>query len=191
MSHALIAGGTGMLQSATIQIARQHRRTTLLCRHPDRFKHDVAPGVLSRSAVDFRDEDSTAQAIEAALERDGPCTTALLWLHSDAESSLRRIFAIFGGVKSNPRVVWILGSAAADPSTSLETRIAELGASPINLRIAILGYQREGPRSRWLTHDEISAGALKAWESQERITLVGETRPWSDRPSIRGRTRPG
>ena len=182
MRHAWIAGGTGMLADATIAVAREHDTTTLFSRNPARFSANISPGSLSRCPVDFRDPAATERALTETLETTGPCTTALLWVHSVGEESLRLIFSRLRESSPQARVVWVMGSAAADPSLDLESRVAEMGASDLDLRVAILGFESSGGRSRWLTDKEISAGAIAAWRSDARVTTVGRTRPWSDRP---------
>ncbi|NUN53550.1 MAG: hypothetical protein HUU06_12290 [Planctomycetaceae bacterium] len=46
----------------------------------------------------------------------------------------------------------------------------------------ILGFVREGDRSRWLTDAEIAAGVLGAIAADRPRTVVGVVEPWSARP---------
>ena len=41
---------------------------------------------------------------------------------------------------------------------------------------------REGGRSRWLTHDEISQGVLDAIQVGEDVAIIGTVQPWEERP---------
>ena len=45
-----------------------------------------------------------------------------------------------------------------------------------------LGFQLEGERSRWLTHEEISSGIIEALERQASRSIVGVVEPWEMRP---------
>jgi hypothetical protein len=50
-------------------------------------------------------------------------------------------------------------------------------------RIVVLGFVVEpGGRSRWLTHDEISAGAAEALAGARPLSIIGAVTPWSARP---------
>lgn len=46
----------------------------------------------------------------------------------------------------------------------------------------ILGFVRQGNRSRWLTDAEISAGVIAALQSDQRDSIVGIVEPWPLRP---------
>lgn len=52
----------------------------------------------------------------------------------------------------------------------------------IRYRQVILGFVIEGGRSRWLTHQEISDGVLKAVHQDAAWSVVGTVEPWSMRP---------
>ncbi|MCA1039271.1 hypothetical protein LCM00_07180 [Bacillus infantis] len=47
----------------------------------------------------------------------------------------------------------------------------------------ILGFRFEEDTARWLTHDEISEGVLKAISLKAPLYTVGVTEPWEKRPS--------
>lgn len=80
----------------------------------------------------------------------------------------------------------VLGSAVADPSTptALDRWRASFAIFPrLDYRIVVLGFVLEpGGPSRWLTHDEISAGASEALANGRPLTIVGTVKPWSARP---------
>jgi hypothetical protein len=47
----------------------------------------------------------------------------------------------------------------------------------------VLGFAIEPDgRSRWLTHDEISAGAAEALADARPLSIIGTVTPWSARP---------
>ena len=80
----------------------------------------------------------------------------------------------------------VLGSAAADPSNpaALDRWRASFAVLlRLDCRIVVLGFVIEaGGRSRWLTHDEISAGAAKALAGAAPLSVIGAVTPWSARP---------
>jgi hypothetical protein len=77
----------------------------------------------------------------------------------------------------------VLGSAADDPSQPDDARRSRFAAlSDLVYHEVILGFIVDRGTSRWLTHDEISAGVLAAIDRGAPRSIVGTTRPWSARP---------
>ena len=69
----------------------------------------------------------------------------------------------------------------ADPERpGLLTRAARAaeGAPSCAYRQIVLGFVLEGEGARWLTHDEISEGVLKAIDEDAGLSTIGVTRPW-------------
>ncbi|HSY87570.1 MAG TPA: hypothetical protein VLA85_13465 [Verrucomicrobiae bacterium] len=53
----------------------------------------------------------------------------------------------------------------------------------LDYRIVVLGFVIEPDgRSRWLTHDEISAGTVKSLAGATPLSIIGAVTPWSARP---------
>jgi hypothetical protein len=133
-------------------------------------------------AQDYRDTGALVARLEEALAATGAVDRALLWIHGSAPAAPAAVVALLERTSPGARVVWLFGSAAADPSADVETRLASLGARAIDLRGAILGFAVGSGGSRWLTDEEICAGALAALERDARLRVVGVVRPWSARP---------
>jgi hypothetical protein len=79
----------------------------------------------------------------------------------------------------------VLGSAAADPAleagTALRRRTAFEGHGFAYTEV-VLGFVEGGSGSRWLSHDEISAGVVNAVVEEGGRHIVGVVDPWSARP---------
>jgi hypothetical protein len=111
----------------------------------------------------------------------GPIERAVCWFHTTAPeiplAVARHVEEIY---------CHVLGSAAADPSspTVLDRWRASFTVLPrLDYRIVVLGFVIEPTgRSRWLTRDEISAGAAKALAGAEPLSIIGAVTPWSARP---------
>jgi len=80
----------------------------------------------------------------------------------------------------------VLGSAVADPSTptALDRWRASFAIFPrLDYRIVVLGFiVAPGGRSRWLTDEEICAGAADTLAKGRPLATVGTVTPWSARP---------
>ncbi|MFZ3007563.1 MAG: hypothetical protein WA047_15455, partial [Phenylobacterium sp.] len=169
--HTLVVGGTGMLSGLCEALAGDGGRLSLLSRQaagPDGF------------ACDYYDPAAFRGALDAAVARAGPINLAVAWFHTLKIEAPRLLAERVDG-----RLFQVLGSAAADPSHPwrLETaREVARDLASCELRQVVLGFKVEAAGSRWLTHDEISAGVLDAVRSDRALTIIGQTKPWSARP---------
>ncbi len=79
-------------------------------------------------------------------------------------------------------VVHLWGSAGADPTLSRPQ--PPQYAPPRRYRSVVLGFADRpgGGGTRWLTDQEISEGALRAFGDPAPLQTVGRTHPWSHRP---------
>ncbi|HEY7815127.1 MAG TPA: hypothetical protein VIC62_17910 [Nakamurella sp.] len=88
--------------------------------------------------------------------------------------------AIVRGAVAGP-IVLLRTSSAADTGDE-EFGPADLGPTLQGVVNVVLGWHRDGGRTRWHTPEEISASALQALHGRtDRI--LGAVRPWSDRPA--------
>jgi GrpB-like predicted nucleotidyltransferase (UPF0157 family) len=186
--HAVVVGGTGMLRAATLGLAAEGRRVSVVARNARRLAalaDDAARagGRVRPVCVDWRDSEALAFGLREATLELGPPALAVVWAHSDApDAPLVAAEACgFGGRRVD--FVHVLGSASADPSRTDDARAARFAALPkIARREAVLGFVVERGRSRWLTDAEISAGVLAAVRSRAPRTVVGVVEPWDARP---------
>lgn len=173
--HILVVGGTGMLSGLCRALAGDGGRLSLLSRHAS--KAAGADGF----DCDYYDEAGFVQALDAATARSGPITLAVSWIHTLKIPANRRLAERVRG-----RLFQVLGSAAADPDhpwrLDLGRAVAD-GLPDCALRQVVLGFKIEDGRSRWLTNDEISAGVLRAIQADLTYSIIGQSEPWSARPS--------
>ena len=179
--HDLVVGGTGMLAGLSEALAREGRRVTVLARDHLRLDRLArrAPGVRPLS-VNYEDGPALEAALEKAARQSGPIERAVCWIHATApEAPL--------AVARHVRHVYchLLGSAVADPSVGRlgRWRARFAGLPGLDYRIVVLGFVlKPDGGSRWLTHDEISAGAKAALDASRPVSVLGVVEPWSRRP---------
>ena len=180
--HDLVVGGSGMLSGLVTALARQGRHVSVIARDPRRLARlaEAAEG-LSPLALDYRDADALEAALLRAWRDNGPIERAVCWFHTAAPEIPLAVARHVEQVYCH-----VLGSAVANPSTptALERWRASFAIFPrLDYRIVVLGFVLEpGGPSRWLTHDEISAGASEALANGRPLTIVGTVKPWSARP---------
>ena len=186
--HALVVGGTGMLRGASLGLAARGYTVSVVARRQSRLDALVQEaaglkGTIHPIALDYRDTGALKAALVKARTRFGPIELAVVWIHSIAPAAPLAVAHHVGSPQRPGRFFHVLGSAAADPSRPDPQRRAVFASvANIRYREVILGFVREGRGSRWLTHDEISAGVLAAVEADRPRFIVGTVEPWDLRP---------
>ncbi|PZN13228.1 MAG: short-chain dehydrogenase [Bacillota bacterium] len=186
--HALVVGGTGMLRGASLGLAARGYIVSVVARGRSRLDalvRDAAgrAGSIHPVAVDYRDTGALANALADARSRFGPIELAVVWVHSVAPAAPLAVARLVGTPEHPGRFFHVLGSATADPSRPDPRRRATFASFPnIRYREVILGFVVDGRRSRWLTHEEISAGVLAAVDADRPRFIVGTVEPWDLRP---------
>ncbi|KAK9235367.1 hypothetical protein V1525DRAFT_410238 [Lipomyces kononenkoae] len=156
---SLVIGGTGMLASATCWLAARSERTIVVARHASNF----ASGNQRSLAVDADWADpSFPVLVGQAIEQTGPIEKALLWLH-DPVAIIPRILPLI----ENAQTVLVLGSRQRQP---------EILAGKAHITIVRLGSIQTDSGRRWLTHDEISNGAIAALQDKQS-RIIGDHVP--------------
>lgn len=187
-NHILIVGGTGMLQKASVELARRSSTLTAIART------EVSLFRLGRSvtesgvefeplALDYRDSAVLQERVRGSIERHGPIDLVVAWIHSVAPQAPLEIARVVG--EGAPKVDYyqVRGSSGSEPSQQQELERDEFsGLASVRYHRVILGFILEGSNSRWLSNDEISQGVLDAIASEAREHIVGVVRPWSMRP---------
>lgn len=148
-----------MLAGATRWLAARSAVTLLAARRANHF----AAGECRFLPLDVDwNSASFHSVVETAIRAAPPIETALLWLHDPAEV-MPRLLPMLGTAS----VVLVLGCGDGRPdvpTTAARVAMVRLGSMPT------------ATGRRWLTHAEISAGAIAALEDgQSRI--VGELVP--------------
>ncbi|MCL6455036.1 MAG: short-chain dehydrogenase [Alicyclobacillus sp.] len=175
--HVLTIGGTGMLLGATKWLLKQGHTVSVVSRRAEQVcRGDWAVNTHPIS-VDYRHTQELRGRISQALSLYGPVELAVLWIHSDAPDAFSVIADEVSRAATAPwRLFHVRGSMAhvhpESPSVPLNCRYRQV----------ILGFVRETGTSRWLTHEEISDGLVRAITADCERLIVGALEPWADRP---------
>jgi hypothetical protein len=142
---ALVIGGTGMLAQATCWLAARSALTLLVARGASRFA--AGGGRVAALDADWSGPRFRAD-VENALGTAPPIDRALVWLH-EPEPILEWLLPLL----PDARVVLVLGLSHGQPA---------LPRSDARIATVRLGSMPAGHGRRWLSHEEISAGAIAA-----------------------------
>lgn len=185
VDHALVIGGTGMLQRATVAIAERSRKLTAVARTAASLAA-LARLLADRGsdryeALDWNQADEFVFNLQRLVNEVGPPALVLAWLH-DMNLGPRVAAAV-----STPNVpcdfFQVIGSSGGSPhggAASLRDQVEAV--STVKYFQTILGFEREAGASRWLTDNEISDGVLDAIAKREAYHIVGTVQPWELRP---------
>jgi molybdopterin-guanine dinucleotide biosynthesis protein A len=151
--HALVVGGTGMLAPAAQALGERGHVVTCLARRVV----ELGAGVTVEP-LDYRDDDALRGALARATASRGPIELAVCWIHTDAPTAPG---IVADALAPGARLVQVFG-----------TRVWPLADPPLHVayRQVLLG-SRGG---RWLTHEEISTGVLKAMDADRAVAVVGD-----------------
>lgn len=174
MRHALLVGGAGMLRGSVPGPGAP--RVGGFCRGP------LARPVVAPVPVDYHDEQALAAAVRAARTARGPIECAVCWVHDDAPSALMLVAEMIADARAPALFVHVAGCEALGPEAPRHDRAELRGLTGITYRRVVLGWVRAPGHSRWLTDEEICRGVLRAVGSSEPESVVGTTRPWTERP---------
>jgi NADPH:quinone reductase-like Zn-dependent oxidoreductase len=185
-NHALVIGGTGMLQQATIALARRSRRLTAVARTA------ASLAALARligdrgsdryEALNWNQADEFVLDLQKLVDEVGPPSFVLAWLH-DMSLGARVAAAVSPPQRRPGDFFQVIGSSGGNHhgnAKALRDQVAEVSA--VRYFQIILGFKREAGASRWLTHDEVSTGVLDAIAKREACHIVGTVHPWEQRP---------
>lgn len=162
----LVVGGTGMLAPAVRTLLNVGRTVVLVARHASRFEHPA--GDLVAVDSDWSDPETLAEATRQATS-DRDVGAALLWVHLPHRDPVTA--ALDSALPRDATFVRLWGTGSGYPrddaraAIRLEARI---------VREAYLGSVAEPRGWRWLTHEEISTGALEALAGDAREHVIGE-----------------
>lgn len=172
--HLLIIGGTGMLSGAAVHFAEAGHSVSVVGRLQKNFEklQDKSRVPMFPLLGDYRKEEIFRLVSEAIAAR-GPFDAIISWC---PEYRVLERIALLNYGASNCRVIQVKGSRRffGDPSIALP--------EPCIYQEVFLGFKKEPEGSRWLTHEEISAGVVKAFAAGERRQIIGQIEPYEERP---------
>ena len=172
-----------MLSDAARHMAQAAPGTiAVLSRHAETFSFGDAAldsrTILHR--VDWQDQPAFLAALDALAADHGPFNQALVWMHG-RDDPLRAHIA--HRMAQDGLLVEVLGSAASRPGAFGDIRVRQMqDIAHIRYRQVLLGFRHDDGVSRWLTHEEICAGTLEAFASDEVVTVAGQVEPWDLKP---------
>ncbi|PZO84107.1 MAG: hypothetical protein DI626_08595 [Micavibrio aeruginosavorus] len=161
--HAIIIGGTGMLEIATRAVARNCARVTLVARAPEKLAQDIGAQGLP---MDWRDKASITNAINVLRSGDAP-DLVVSWIHDSGISCLPDVEKL---LVTGSRSIRVHGSSAGDPRNGIASDPA--APSGIMRQNVVLGWVSQNGVLRWLRDDEISGGVIEAFLNPEKTSFI-------------------
>ena len=164
--HILLVGGTGMLAGLASYLAIKHD-VTVIGRDIEKMATVVQrnPETCHPLIVDYRKEEALSSALQRAVQQNGPFDQVIAWVHRDSRTAIQLIL----NHAETAAVIHILGSRA-----NSEYEKSSLCINEHQLyRQVQLGKIHEKESTRWLTHEEIVEGVIRAIKYPTDYQLVG------------------
>lgn len=180
VKQAIVIGGTGMLKGVTLWLAEQHYHVFVIGRSRKKLNDVVKkaePGRITPVSVDYHEDNNFRTKVAEIIRKHSPIELAVTWIHSSARHAFDILSEeIASGTEANWRLFHVRGSTAALSTEPVPT--------PQNClyRQILLGFVIENGQSRWLTHQEIVDGIIKAIEKDQKQSIIGSIEPWEKRP---------
>lgn len=140
-------------------------------------RESAAPERITCLSLDYHNNDDVKLAIKSTIERNGPITVVVAWIHASAKGTLSLICRELDLLSETYNVFHILSSKASRMPAQ------KIGGTRCSYHRIILGFILEDSYGRWLTHEEISDGVIKGIESNCDEYIVGRVEPWGLRPT--------
>ena len=176
--RALVLGGTGMLAGCAEALVAEGWHVVLPSRRYAPIPANDGDGNGHRKAlwVEATWSEPAALADGAARALGGPADLLVAWVHRTERISVLRAVAPL--LAPGAPVVEVHGSASANPVGGCPDPVLEDHPT----QQIVLGFVRHAGRTRWLTHQEISAGVLDGVRralagKPSAVHQVGEFRP--------------
>lgn len=183
MKHVLVIGGTGMLRGVSEGLNHQGYHLSVIARRKERLVELEGllehPKLFTPLALDYSDNDGLRAELKRVQREHGPIQKVVSWISSPAPQALRTIIEEVDQANDGS---WDLYHVLGSRSELDKVKAAVAAPETCNYRQVKLGFVIEGGHSRWLTHQEISAGVLRGVMNREPVTIVGTLEPWEMRP---------
>ncbi|MGP7815724.1 short-chain dehydrogenase [Niallia sp. 01092] len=182
MKHALVVGGTGMLSNVSLWLMNNGYHVSVIGRNPEKMKRLIERAendcLITPILVDYQNENELNEKMEFIINKNGEIDLLIAWIHSYAKNALEIILKHNSINHNQWTLLHILGSSSDLLNIKRNIKV------PANCfyRIVQLGFIIENNYSRWLTHEEISNGVIKAIDNANTINIIGVTEPREKRP---------
>ncbi|WP_143833267.1 short-chain dehydrogenase [Oceanobacillus timonensis] len=182
-THTLIIGGTGMLSAASLWLAANSNKVSILARNQTKMERVLnkanAGSFITPLLVNYKDSTVLKEKIQAAIIQNGPIDLIIAWVHSDANHALDIICHEVAQESPSWKLYHVLGSS----SNLNQMKDATVKKYPgCQYRQIQLGFILDKESSRWLTHQEISDGVIDAVTYDREVKIIGTVEPWEKRP---------
>ncbi|MEK4487295.1 hypothetical protein MHH81_17360 [Psychrobacillus sp. FSL H8-0484] len=171
MKHICIIGGSGMLAGVTKWYADNDYIVSVVARNEEkmnRMKNACSnPENIRGIYVDYRDSTKLEESLQQNINRYGPFSEAVVWVHSDGLNALITVFELL----EEKTAVWhIIGSKGN--AQNLQKQY--YSTKDIQYNLIQLGFLRVNNSQRWLTNKEIADGVIYSIRSGDSYNLIGE-----------------
>ncbi len=162
---ALTLGATGMLKGALTHISERTQTCWVLSRQGQNFIADNPHQSAKGLAIDYSDPTAFWRAFDDRINV-ADLELALLWVHDHGKPVLIELLRRL--TSHNVKTIHVSGSATGNPAKQMERVGQYIDPTTGALYIpVVLGAMKTPNGQRWLTHEEISQGAIRAIETNE------------------------
>jgi len=173
MKCALVIGGSGMLTDLSILLAETGYLVYVVGRSTEKmnnlFKKSNNNKNLIPVFLDYSNEQSLNKKIDEIIQENKTIHLIVAWIHSYAEHAVQSIIKQIPSTSESSRFVHVLGSRSNLDKIKTELTIPNhCFYSQVKL-----GYMKQGDGKRWLTHEEICNGIIKAINNKKNVHVVG------------------
>ncbi|WP_245805815.1 short-chain dehydrogenase [Bacillus alkalicellulosilyticus] len=182
MLHALVIGGTGMLSNVSLWLVSEGYNVSVIGRTPKRMERLISASQdtskITPLLVDYRYEAELKEKLGLTIQKNGPVDLVIAWIHSGE----KKVIDVLSKLHASDDLTWKLFHVLGSSSNVEQIKNTVKVPNNCLYKQIQLGFIIEDTHSRWLTHDEISAGVIEAISNDNCVTIVGTLFPWDKRP---------
>lgn len=169
-----------MLGSVSTWFVEQGMTVGVIARSSEslaRLEDVSGPGRLVPLALDYHDVIRLKHWVRHFQLMEGPLDLVVAWVHKPSTSVLEAVVEEVHAYRQMPwRLIHLVGSNEGHrPATWTP-------ATPCYYQRVVLGFINEANGSRWLTHQEVFMGVVKAVTTGVDHLMIGTLSPWEQRP---------
>lgn len=181
--HTIVIGGTGMLRTASAELATISQRLTSIARTQrslatlDKMLPEDS-GLHHMLKLNWSSNDFSQKIKQHIAETELP-DLVIAWIHDDQLTL--RLAAEFNESQKFVRFFHVIGSAATNPLSIANSLLEHFNTSSIlGYYQVILAAKNTEMGSRWLTNKEISNDMLNAIQKEKNQFVVGTLDRWNN-----------